>query len=174
MDSQAVSQPALDGLAPRRRSNSSRRKPPRRPADGLPVARVVLDVQATHLGGTFDYLVDADQDDHAQPGCLVRVRFGARRVNGIIWERVADSQVPRASLRFLERVVLDRSLISPSLRADITAIAGAYGGTEANILRLALPPRVARIDKEQQLVPGQPRLASDPAWVPGWPSDTRT
>ena len=167
MDSQAVSQPALDGLAPRRRSSSSRKKPPRRPADELPVARVVLDVQATHLGGTFDYLVDADQDDHAQPGCLVRVRFGARRVNGIIWERVADSQVPRASLRFLERVVLDRSLISPSLRADITAIARAYGGTEANILRLALPPRVARIDKEQQLVPGQPRLASDPAWVAG-------
>ncbi|MBH9979851.1 MULTISPECIES: primosomal protein N' [Bifidobacterium] len=167
MDSQEVSQPALDGLAPRRRSSSSRKKPPRRPADELPVARVVLDVQATHLGGTFDYLVDADQDGHAQPGCLVRVRFGARRVNGIIWARVADSQVSRASLRFLERVVLDRSLISPSLRADITAIARAYGGTEANILRLALPPRVARIDKEQQLVPGQPRLASDPAWVAG-------
>ncbi|AFU71691.1 primosome assembly protein PriA [Bifidobacterium asteroides DSM 20089] len=167
MDSQEVSQPALDGLAPRRRSSSSRKKPPRRPADELPVARVVLDVQATHLGGTFDYLVDADQDGHARPGCLVRVRFGARRVNGIIWARVADSQVSRASLRFLERVVLDRSLISPSLRADITAIARAYGGTEANILRLALPPRVARIDKEQQLVPGQPRLASDPAWVAG-------
>lgn len=165
MDSQDVSQPALDGLAPRRRSSSSRKKPSRRPADELPVARVVLDVQATHLGGTFDYLVDADQDDHAQLGCLVRVRFGARRVNGIIWERVADSQVPRASLRYLERVVLDHSLISSSLRADITAIARAYGGTEANILRLALPPRVARIDKEQQLVPGQPRLASDPVWV---------
>ena len=37
------------------------------------------------------------------------------------------------------------------MRDDITRIADAYGGTRANILRLAVPPRVARIDGEQQL-----------------------
>lgn len=156
----------LDGLAqgkPRKPRVARRRTP----AGQDPVAQVVLNVQATHLGGTFDYLVDQDQDKSAQPGSLVRVRFGRQLINGVIWGRQSTSEVPESSLRYLERVITPHALVSDSMREDITLIARAYGGTEANILRLAVPPRVARIDKEQQLVPGQPRLASDTDWVAG-------
>ncbi|WP_339349937.1 primosomal protein N' [Bifidobacterium indicum] len=160
MNPEEAQQLALDGLAPRkpRRTRATKQHVP---ADRDPVAQVVLNVQATHLGGTFDYLVDRDQDQGAQPGSLVRVRFGRQLINGVIWGRQGTSQVPASSLRYLERVIIPHALVSASLREDITGIARAYGGTEANILRLAVPPRVARIDKEQQLVPGQPRLASD-------------
>lgn len=150
MSEPQAEQLALAGLAPRKR----RKQVTHAPAAHNPVAQVVLDVQATHLGQTFDYLIDEKDDEAARPGVMVRVRFGGRRVNGVIWARVKESYAAASSLRYLERVVTPEVLVSASMRRDITEIAEAYGGTPANILRLAVPPRVARIDKEQQLAMG--------------------
>ncbi|NMM97432.1 primosomal protein N' [Bifidobacterium olomucense] len=139
----------LAGLAPRKR----RKRAPAEhvPAAESPIAQVVLDVQALHLGQTFDYLVDEKDDEAAQPGVLVRVRFGGRRVSGIIWSRTADSGAPRSSLRYLDRVLSPDVLVPDSMRRDIGLIARAYGGTRANILRFAVPPRVAKVEAEQRM-----------------------
>ena len=149
---------AFDGFVPRKR----RRRAPasHTPAAHDPVARVVLDVQAVHLGQTFDYLIDEKDADRALPGRLVRVRFGGRRVDGVIWERAASSDTPSSSLRYLERVVGDDVLVPERMRRDITLVADAYGGTRANILRLAVPPRVAKVEREQRLVDGLASAAS--------------
>ncbi|MBW3091587.1 primosomal protein N' [Bifidobacterium sp. 82T10] len=146
---------ALDGLAPRKR----RRRAPaeREPASDKPIAQVVLDVQATHLGRTFDYLIDEKQSEQAQPGAMVRVRFGGQRVSGIIWNRTDSSDTPESSLRYIERVLTLEPLVSAAMRRDVELIADAYGGTRANILRFAVPARVARVDQEQ-------RLAESGAW----------
>ena len=159
MSEMDAEQLTLDGLAPRKR----RRRAPAEhtPAPDNPIARVVLDVQATHLGQTFDYLIDEKQSDEARPGVLVRVRFGGRRVTGVIWERAATSDTPSSSLRYLERVLGGDVLVPASTRRDITLIADAYGGTRANILRLAVPPRVAKVEKEQRLVAGFARDGRD-------------
>ena len=147
MDAQQL---ALEGLAPRkRRSRASVRHTP---AAQNPIASVVLDIQATHLGGTFDYLIDERDSAAAQPGAMVRVRFGGQRVNGIIWQRAASSDTAASALRYVERVFGGGVLVPESLRRDVTAIADAYGGTRANILRLAVPGRVAKVEKEQRLV----------------------
>lgn len=108
------------------------------------VARVVLDVQATHLGQPFDYFVDDSMSEAAQPGVLVRVRFGGQRVSGIIWERVNDSDTPTNAIRYIEKVVSPRVLVPSQMRRDITAVANAYGGTIANVLRVAMPGRGRR------------------------------
>ncbi|MDF7664895.1 primosomal protein N' [Bifidobacterium sp. ESL0745] len=147
MSEPQAQQPALAGLAPRKR----RKAVTHTPATVNPIVQVVLDVQATHLGQTFDYLIDEKFSETAQPGVMVRVRFGGRRVNGIIWARVAKSHTAASALRYIERVMTPDVLVSGSMRRDITAIAEAYGGTRANILRLAVPPRVAKVDKEQHL-----------------------
>lgn len=169
MSASDAEQLALDGLAPRRRR---RREPARRtPASDLPIARVVLDVQATHLGRTFDYLVDERQSEAARPGVPVRVRFGGQRVNGVVWERAERSDTPSSSLRYIERVVSPEVLVPAAMREDIGLIADAYGGTRANILRMAVPPRVARIEQEQRLVASFPRRPGGPARPGG---DART
>lgn len=144
---QQVEQLFFDGLAPEKKR--TKRRQVRQACNHLPVAQVVLDVHAPHLGQTFDYLLDEKDDERAQPGSLVRVRFGGRRVNGIIWNRVEHSDAPVSALKYVERVLTRQVLVSSSTRRDIESIAKAYGGTRANILRLALPPRVARIDNEQ-------------------------
>ena len=138
-------QPAFEGLEPRRRR---RRQTERAAASHLPVAHVVLDIQAAHLGQPFDYLIDEKQSEAAQPGCLVRVRFGGQRVSGVIWSRSETSETDASALRFIERVLSPHPIVSASMRGDITAIADAYGGTRANIVRVAVPTRVAAVDRE--------------------------
>ena len=137
---------ALDGLAPRKRR---KRAPAQKtPAHEQPIAHVVIDVQATHLGQTFDYLIDERQSEAAQPGVRVRVRFGHRLVDGFIWSRSAHSDTPSSLLKYLERVVSNRVVLSERMREDITLIADAFGGTRANILRVAVPQRSAKVDNE--------------------------
>lgn len=140
-------QPSLDGLA--RKTRRKRNAVSRVPANDCHIAHVVLDLQAAHLGRTFDYLISQDQDDSAQPGAFVRVRFGSQRLTGVIWSRSSNTDTPPSALRFIERVLPSDVLLSESLRSDIDAIAKVYGGTTANILRLAVPQRVARVENEE-------------------------
>lgn len=149
MTTSGAEQLTLAGLAPRKR----RKRAPAEhtPAEQHPIAQVVLDVQALHLGQTFDYFIDEKDSEAAQPGVLVRVRFGGQRVSGVIWARTDTSDTPRSSIRYIERVLSPDVLVPASMREDIGLIAKAYGGTRANILRFAVPPRVAKVETEQRL-----------------------
>ena len=71
MTNEDAEQLALDGLAPRKR----RKRAPavKTPAAEHPIAQVVLDIQATHLGQTFDYFVEEKYSAAAQPGVMVRL-----------------------------------------------------------------------------------------------------
>lgn len=142
MTTSGAEQLTLAGLAPRKR----RKRAPAEhtPAEQHPIAQVVLDVQALHLGQTFDYFIDEKDSEAAQPGVLVRVRFGSQRVSGVIWARTDTSDTPRSSIRYIERVLSPDVLVPASMREDIGLVAKAYGGTRANILRFAVPPRVPR------------------------------
>lgn len=149
MTTSGAEQLPLAGLAPRKR----RKRAPAEhtPAEQHPIAQVVLDVQALHLGQTFDYFIDEKDSEAAQPGVLLRVRFGGQRVSGVIWARTDTSNTPRSSIRYIERVLSPDVLVPASMREDIGLIAKAYGGTRANILRFAVPPRVAKVEAEQRL-----------------------
>ena len=149
MTTSGAEQLTLAGLAPRKR----RKRAPAEhtPAEQHPIAQVVLDVQALHLGQTFDYFIDEKDSEAAQPGVLVRVRFGSQRVSGVIWARTDTSDTPRSSIRYIERVLSPDVLVPASMREDIGLVAKAYGGTRANILRFAVPPRVAKVETEQRL-----------------------
>lgn len=151
-------QPALDGLEPKKRK---RKVAQHNPAGINPVARVVLDVQAAHLGRTFDYLVDEKFSNDAQPGVRVRVRFGGKLLDGFIWERVATSITDTSLLKYIERVISPIVMINETMRADIEHLAEYFGGTRANIIRLAVPPRVARIENEEEWTRAAARAVSE-------------
>ncbi|TCD54907.1 hypothetical protein EJ419_00490 [Alloscardovia theropitheci] len=148
-----IQQPALDGLAVKTRASSKKHTDERTiaqnaPATQLPIARVVLDVQTAHLGQFFDYIVPQKFSEIAQPGTLIRARFGNRRCTGVIWERVQSSNAPQSALKSIEKVLSPHTHISAHMRADIEAIATFFGGSRANIVRLAVPPRVAKVEQE--------------------------
>lgn len=107
-----------------------------------PIARVAVDVPLPHLDRPFDYLVPAPLAESAAPGCRVRVRFSGRLTGGYLLERAAATEHP-GSLAFLDKVVSPEPVLSDDIAGLARAVADRYGGTLADVLRLAIPPRHA-------------------------------
>lgn len=105
-----------------------------------------------HLDRPFDYLIDADQDADAQPGVRVRVRFSGRLVDGFLLERTEESDHP-GKLGWIDRVVSAEPVLGPELAALCRAVADRYAGTMSDVVRLAIPPRHARTEKEDTPAP---------------------
>ncbi|ODR09120.1 primosome assembly protein PriA [Mycolicibacillus koreensis] len=119
----------------------------RQPAEHEPIARVLPMLSVPHLDREFDYLVTAEQSDDAQPGVRVRVRFHGRLVDAFLLERRTDTgHVGR--LARLERVVSPEAVLTPQVRRLVDAVAARYAGTRADVLRLAVPPRHARVERD--------------------------
>jgi primosomal protein N' (replication factor Y) len=111
-------------------------------AESLPVARVAVDVSLPHLDRPFDYLVPEKLSAAAVPGCRVRVRFAGRLTGGYLLQR-ADASEHEGRLAFLERVVSPEPVLTAEIFGLARAVADRYGGTLADVLRLAIPPRHA-------------------------------
>ena len=133
----------------------------------LPVARVVLDVPLPHLDRPFDYLVPAAMAQTAQPGVRVRVRFAGRVVGGYVTERLATSEHP-GRLSALAKVVSPEPVLGPEVLQLARAVAARYAGTLSDVLRLAVPPRHARVEA-QDSPPGSPSSPRAPGAGP-WES----
>lgn len=142
----------------------------RTPVDVEPVARVLPMLSVPHLDREFDYLVSAEQSDDAQPGVRVRVRFHGRLVDGFVLERRNDTDHP-GKLGWLDRVVSPEKVLTPEIRRLVDAVAARYAGTRPDVLRLAIPARHARVEREgrEAEAPG-PSVPSVPAPVDasGW------
>ncbi|MEO3783428.1 primosomal protein N' [Actinocorallia sp. B10E7] len=135
---------------------AARRKGVPEEASALPVARVAVDVSLPHLDRPFDYLVPAKLDAEAVPGCRVRVRFAGKLMDGYLLERVAESE-HEGRLAFLERVISPEPVLTPEIAALARELADRHAGTLADVLRLAIPPRHARAEK-QPSAPGPSRV----------------
>lgn len=128
----------------------------RRAASHEPIARVLPLLTVPHLDREFDYLVSEEQSDDAQPGVRVRVRFNGRLVDAYLLERRSDTD-HTGKLGWLDRVVSPEPVLTPEIRRLVDAVAARYAGTRADVLRLAVPPRHARVEKQ---APEEPELAS--------------
>ncbi|MBY4038578.1 primosomal protein N' [Rhodococcus fascians] len=100
-----------------------------------------------HLDREFDYLVPEDASDDAQPGVRVRVRFAGRLVDGFVLARLAETDHP-GRLGWLDRVVSAERVLTPEIAELVSAVADRYAGTRADVLRLAVPARHARVEAE--------------------------
>ncbi len=133
------------------------------PAPDRPVATVLVDLPLAHLDRPFDYSVPARLHEEAQPGCRVKVRFAGRDVAGFLVERRDESDHP-GRLSPLRTVVSAEPVLAPAVRGLARLVADRYAGTVADVLRLAVPPRHARVEDEAPperaavLVPGLDRL----------------
>ncbi len=122
------------------------RKPVAR-AEVDPVARVLVDVPLAHLDRPFDYAVPAPMADDAQPGVRVKVRFAGQDVDGFVIERAATTG-HTGTLQPLRRVVSPERVLTDDVAALTGAVAARYAGTRSDVLRLAVPPRHATVEKQ--------------------------
>ncbi|WP_371831591.1 primosomal protein N' [Rhodococcoides fascians] len=116
-------------------------------ATDLPIARILPLLPLPHLDREFDYLVPEDASDDAQPGVRVRVRFAGRLVDGFVLARLAETDHP-GRLGWLDRVVSAERVLTPEIAELVSAVADRYAGTRADVLRLAVPARHARVEAE--------------------------
>ncbi|WP_444950923.1 primosomal protein N' [Micromonospora ureilytica] len=126
-----------------------------------------MDVGLAHLDRPFDYLVPAELDEVAVPGTRVKVRFAGQLVDGWLLSR-ADDSGHTGRLAYLEKVVSPEPVLAPEIARLARAVADRYAGSLADVLRLAVPPRHARVEKEpqdDQPTPAVPTGAVDPR---GW------
>ncbi len=134
-------------------------------AEHEPIARVLPMLSVPHLDREFDYLVSAEQSDDAQPGVRVRVRFHGRLVDAFVLERRSDTDHV-GQLGWLDRVISAEPVLTPEVRRLVDAVAARYAGTRPDVLRLAIPPRHARAEKDDGVTPMLPVIEPvDPA---GW------
>jgi primosomal protein N' (replication factor Y) (superfamily II helicase) len=112
----------------------------------LPIAHVLLDSGVPHLDREFDYLVPRALDAEARPGVRVRVRFGHQDILGWLMSR-GEEPSTGAKLLPLRAVVSAEPVLTPEIRDLARRVADRYAGTVADVLRSAVPPRVAKVEK---------------------------
>ncbi|MDQ1623738.1 MAG: hypothetical protein QOH19_2156 [Actinomycetota bacterium] len=116
-------------------------------AAALPVARVLLESSLPHLDRPFDYSVPAGIDAAAQPGVRVKVKFNGQELAGYLVERAAESDAGH-TLVPLHKVVSPVPVLTPAVAELAGRVAARYAGTVSDVLRVAVPPRVAKLEKE--------------------------
>ncbi|MBX7558427.1 primosomal protein N', partial [Streptomyces sp. tea 10] len=100
------------------------------------------------LDRVFDYRVTAALDDQAVVGSKVSVVFAGRKMSGWVVDRVAHTDVPEDRLLPIRRVLTPLPVARPEIVELAQAVAERCAGTVADVLRVAIAPRVARVDKE--------------------------
>jgi len=144
-----------------------RPRPSTGPAPTGPVAEVLVDLPLAHLNRSFDYLVPATLHEQAVPGCRVKVRFSGRDVGGFLVARGDESEHP-GQLASLRTVVSPEPVLAPEVRELAALVADRYAGTVTDVLRLAVPPRHARVEAQTPPVPvAMPLLDVGPLGA-GW------
>ncbi len=121
------------------------RKPPG-PAEVDPIARVAVDVSLPHLDRPFDYVVPAPLSDAAVPGTRVRVRFAGTLLDGWVLARVAHTD-HTGRMERLAKVVSPDPVLTPEVATLARAVADRWAGSLVDVLRAAVPPRHAAVEK---------------------------
>src|SRR6266540_4218925 len=106
--------------------------------------QVVVDVPLFHLDRPFTYRVPESLRDAVGLGSRVKVPFGGRRrVDG--WVVGLTDELPPGA-RDLIRLVSPLPVFGPRELALLRWVADRWAGTLADVLRLAVPPRVAAVE----------------------------
>lgn len=116
----------------------------------LPVARLWVDNSLSHLDGTYDYLVPQRLDTAVRAGVRVGVNFAGREVEGLVLERVAATSF--AGLKMISNVLSPVVVVPPQLISLIKIACERWLAHPYDIVRSAIPPRVASVDKKAPVI----------------------
>ncbi|WP_345750223.1 primosomal protein N' family DNA-binding protein [Microbacterium rhizophilus] len=113
------------------------------------VARVLIDSPLPQLDRLFDYAIPAALADEARPGVRIKapLRTAGRVVDGYVVE-LADEADGDRPLSEIESVVSAAEVLPERLYALARRVADRAAGSAVDILRLAIPKRQVRVEKQ--------------------------
>ena len=97
----------------------------------------------------------------------VKVRFAGQDVDGFLVERRAVSD-HAGTLTALRRVVSPEPVLTPAVARLSEDVARRYAGTRSDVLRLAIPPRHATVEKQPSEPSAAPAALDLPAAERAW------
>lgn len=132
------------------------------------VARVILDSPLPQLDHFFDYSVPEELAELVRPGVRVRVplRSAGRVADGYLVELAEPGEGYEGTLSPLESVVSPVPVLTEGVWRLARRLADRSAGTASDILRLAVPGRMVRVEKswllrretEQEAPPASPTV----------------
>ena len=135
-----------------------RPRTPKAPSDvGGRRVDVLIESRLPHLGRTFTYSVPPRWDDRVSPGVRVRVRVGKQLLEGFV---ESDNPAYAGSVSPIQSVVSSVPVLSEQVLELCRAVATHYAGSVADVVRLAVPPRVANV--EEGYAPARPVTVPQP------------
>ena len=112
----------------------------------LNVARVVLDNPLPHLDRLFDYEIPEELDQVCVPGVKVKVKFSNRNMEAWVVEKVGLSSHHK-KLSEINKVISNYPVLLPEILTLAQIVADRFMGNLTDVLRFAIPPRQAKIEK---------------------------
>jgi primosomal protein N' (replication factor Y) len=116
-------------------------------AEVLPVARVWVDTGVFHLDTPFEYWVPSVLSLDVTVGTRVQVEFGSSLQEGIVIER-SESSPSMGNLKQILKVLSPSPVATPQTLKLFRLVAKRWAGSPYDVIRSAIPPRVASVDKE--------------------------
>ena len=128
-------------------------------ASVLPYARVRVDTGVFHLDQLYDYQIPEKLTALIQVGVRVQLPFGNRETEGIIVERVSEPD-RAGDLKSITKVLSATPVATVQSLHVIDLISQHYACNQWDLIRSAIPPRVASVDKSMQGVIADPSKSS--------------
>ena len=115
-------------------------------ASVLPYARVRVDTGVFHLDQLYDYQIPEKLTDVVEVGIRVQLPFGGRETEGIVVERVAAPE-RAGELKSITKVLSVVPIATSQSLDLIDSVASHFASNPWDVIRSAIPPRVASVDK---------------------------
>jgi len=113
----------------------------------FPIARVWVDSGVFHLDANFDYLIPDNLAASIATGVRIQVPFHGREVEAIVLSREPSSDV--SGLKSISKVLSSQSVATTETLELIAAVSRRWAAHPFDIIRSAIPPRVASVEKEE-------------------------
>lgn len=120
-------------------------------AQARPIAKVRVDTGVFHLDQLYEYIVPEKLSDTANVGVRVQLPFGGRETEGIITSRVAHPD-RAGGLKPITKVLSPHPVATQSTLKLLERAAQFYCCNPWDLIRSAIPPRVASVDKALPIV----------------------
>ncbi len=115
-------------------------------ASVLPFARVRVDTGVFHLDQLYDYVIPEKLSDSIQTGVRVQLPFGNRETEGIVVGRLLQPE-RAGDLKSITKVLSPLPVATTESLKLIDSISHHFACNPWDVIRSAIPPRVASVDK---------------------------
>jgi primosomal protein N' (replication factor Y) len=128
-------------------------------ASVLPFARVRVDTGVFHLDQLYDYVIPEKLSDSIQTGVRVQLPFGNRETEGIVVERLLQPE-RAGDLKSITKVLSPLPVATTASLKLIDSVSHHFACNPWDVIRSAIPPRVASVDKNVSFGVPDPQVSS--------------